>query len=125
MLSPEWGCQPWGVGINCTKIEKMDQLVRSYEAAIRKLLTEAVITEWPALVLYPDGTNGEVYNTTTQRWEISGNAAQQTALPTWEDQLTAVVRGTETRGSWKSIVVGGCCMAGPDAIARLRTSLEP
>jgi homocysteine S-methyltransferase len=29
------------------------------------------LENWPALVLYPDGTKGEAYNTSTRRWENS------------------------------------------------------
>nr|WOD45991.1 AdoMet-homocysteine methyltransferase [Trichoderma atroviride] len=99
MLDPSLAAAvPWGVGINCTK--------------------EGVITGWPALVLYPDGTNGEVYNTTTKQWELPKGAAREDRIP-WEKQLTEAVRATEKRGKWPQIIVGGCCMASPSDIKRL------
>lgn len=62
--------QPWGVGINCTKLHKLEGLVDKFESAVGKLVSDGLLADWPALVLYPDGTNGEVYNTTTQKWEM-------------------------------------------------------
>ncbi len=61
---------PWGIGINCTRVSKLAYLVEKYEAAVAALVNSGRLDEWPSLALYPDGTNGEVYNTTTGRWEI-------------------------------------------------------
>lgn len=120
MLDPSLAkAVPWGVGINCTKVWKLDSLLRRYEAAIKNLLHEGVIADWPALVLYPDGTNGEVYNTTTKQWELPEGAEREDRIP-WEKQLTEVVRATEERGKWPQIIVGGCCRASPSDIKRLR-----
>ncbi|OAQ59922.1 homocysteine S-methyltransferase [Pochonia chlamydosporia 170] len=113
---------PWGVGINCTKVWKLTSLLKKYESAIENLVDDGALQEWPALVLYPDGTNGEVYNTVTQVWEVPDNAKGVKRVP-WEEQLAEVVRGTESRGNWKQIVVGGCCMASSEDIARLRQVL--
>lgn len=63
------GVAPWGVGINCTKTHKLPHLVELFGDSISKLLAKDDIQTVPTLVLYPDGTNGEVYNTTTQKWE--------------------------------------------------------
>lgn len=127
MLDPAAAPPPWGVGVNCTKVHKLDGLLRRYEEAVGKLLREGVARAWPALVLYPDGTNGEVYNTTTQTWErpVAEGAAEgegEGRMP-WAKQLAEVVRATRSRGSWRQIVVGGCCMAGPEDIAALRAEL--
>lgn len=119
MLDPSLAkAVPWGVGINCTKVWKLDSLLRRYEASIGNLLQEGVITDWPALVLYPDGTNGEVYNTTTKQWELPEGAEREDRIP-WEKQLTDTVRATEERGKWSQIIVGGCCKASPSDIKRL------
>lgn len=61
---------PWGIGINCTKIEKLNSLVEQYEHAIQTCIDIGEPMDWPSLVLYPDGTNGEVYNTTNKTWEL-------------------------------------------------------
>lgn len=60
---------PWGVGINCTKIYKLDGLVREFGEEVASAVGQGQVGAVPSLVLYPDGTNGEVYNTTTQTWE--------------------------------------------------------
>lgn len=71
MLSGEVsGVVPWGIGINCTKVGKLPALVRQYESVISRMVRSGELKTWPSLVLYPDGTNGEVYNTTTQKWEL-------------------------------------------------------
>jgi homocysteine S-methyltransferase len=64
------GAVPWMIGINCTKVSKLPALVERFEQVVRRMLSSGKIEELPALVLYPDGTNGEVYNTTTQEWEL-------------------------------------------------------
>ncbi|RFU79785.1 homocysteine s-methyltransferase [Trichoderma arundinaceum] len=123
MLDPSLaGAVPWGVGINCTKVWKLDSLLRRYEAAIGHLLQGGLIGKWPALVLYPDGTNGEVYNTTTKQWELPEGSKRQDVIP-WETQLTEAVRATEARGKWPEIIVGGCCRARPSDIQNLRGCL--
>ncbi|KAJ6446941.1 Homocysteine S-methyltransferase [Purpureocillium lavendulum] len=120
MLDPDVAAtQPWGVGINCTKVWKLDSLLRRYEAAVEGLVREGKVDAWPALLLYPDGTNGEVYNTTTQKWELPEDVKEEERA-TWEEQLRDVVLRTQERGHWRQIIVGGCCMAGAEDIKRLR-----
>ena len=58
------GRRPLGIGVNCTRVGKVEGLVLEFEDAVRGLGVEGV-----ALVLYPDGTRGEVYNTSTKEWE--------------------------------------------------------
>ncbi len=60
---------PMGIGINCTKVGKVESLIAEFENAIKEMAEKGEINEWPSLVVYPDGTNGEVYNTTTHEWE--------------------------------------------------------
>ncbi|GAO14054.1 uncharacterized protein UV8b_01855 [Ustilaginoidea virens] len=115
------GPVPWGVGINCTKVWKLPSLLARYEAAVADMVRQGVLAAWPALVLYPDGTNGQVYNTATQAWE--GSDAADVERGAWEEQLAEVVRGTRARGEWKQVVVGGCCMASSEDISRLRQIL--
>ncbi|KFA73481.1 hypothetical protein S40288_08194 [Stachybotrys chartarum IBT 40288] len=97
MLNPELpGPSPWGIGINCTKVHKLDGLLRQYEAAIESMVQQGRIGKWPALVLYPDGTNGEVYNPTTQQWELPADAVAAGRSP-WEEVLAQVVQETSAR----------------------------
>lgn len=63
------GARPWGIGINCTKLHKMSRLVEEFEAATKDLIAAGRLEAAPAIILYPDGTTGEVYNTTTKIWE--------------------------------------------------------
>lgn len=64
------GARPWGIGINCTKVAKLPGLVDRFGGFVRKIMLEDTpAAAVPTLVLYPDGTNGEVYNTLTQQWE--------------------------------------------------------
>lgn len=60
---------PKDIGINCTKITKVEGLIKEFEGAIEDLVQRKEVDEWPGLVLYPDGTDGEVYNTSTMTWE--------------------------------------------------------
>ena len=121
MLDPQISTAiPWAVGINCTKTWKLDELLREYESVIGSLLDRGFIDKWPALILYPDGTNGEVYNTETQRWDLPSGSDNTERAP-WEVQVADVVKATRARGQWSSIVVGGCCMASHEDIRRLRT----
>ncbi|OLN93202.1 Homocysteine S-methyltransferase 1 [Colletotrichum chlorophyti] len=123
MLSPGIAdSRPCGIGINCTKVWKLESLVKSYESAVKELINDGSIAEAPALVLYPDGTNGEVYNTTTQKWELPQGSRHPTT--SWEAQLSQVVANAQARGIWKQIIVGGCCKASHADIARLKTVVE-
>lgn len=60
---------PWGIGMNCTKVHKLAGLVERFGASVKEAVAKGQLSAAPAMVLYPDGTNGEVYNTATQVWE--------------------------------------------------------
>ncbi|KAF4982325.1 hypothetical protein FZEAL_2024 [Fusarium zealandicum] len=113
---------PWGIGINCTKVDKLDPLLQAFESTVARMMEQGRVTEWPALVLYPDGTNGEVYNTTTQEWELPEGFKDERRTP-WEAQLESVVKDTDSRGSWPVVLVGGCCRARSEDIKKLRDRL--
>ena len=61
---------PFAIGINCTKVGKVTELIREFEDAVGKMIDAKELKDAPALVFYPDGTNGEVYNTSTHEWEV-------------------------------------------------------
>lgn len=123
MLDPEVSDSiPWAVGINCTKVWKLRPLLRSYEGAITKMLSQGKMSHWPSLVLYPDGTNGEVYDTLLKEWVLPKEPLIET-FGSWEDQLAEVVWETCEKGQWPTVVVGGCCMASAAHIQRLRERL--
>lgn len=74
----EDAADPWGIGINCTKLHQLPALIQRFEEKVEGFPSV------PTLVLYPDGTNGEVYNTTTQVWELPADRdadAAQTVSP--------------------------------------------
>ncbi|UQC86027.1 homocysteine S-methyltransferase [Colletotrichum lupini] len=60
-------------------IPRTDEIKASYESAVKELIQEGAVDAAPALILYPDGTNGEVYNTTTQKL-LWVDAARQATL---------------------------------------------
>lgn len=65
----EGGLVPWGIGVNCTKLHKLSGLLKAFGDCVTAATAAGDISAVPSFVLYPDGTNGEVYNTTTQVWE--------------------------------------------------------
>lgn len=65
----EDGPLPMGIGFNCTKVTKVETLIGEFEEAVGGMVERGETSIWPSLVIYPDGTNGEVYNTSTKTWE--------------------------------------------------------
>ncbi|PWY88915.1 homocysteine S-methyltransferase [Aspergillus heteromorphus CBS 117.55] len=119
-LLPEDGAAtPWGIGINCTKVHKLPRLVGLFAQAVERLRAEGRIADRPALVLYPDGTQGEVYNTTTQTWEKKLDLGEKAYSRPWEVQLAQVVNDTVATGQFSAVLVGGCCKASYNDIKRL------
>ncbi|KAL8954457.1 MAG: hypothetical protein Q9183_007109, partial [Haloplaca sp. 2 TL-2023] len=113
---------PWGIGINCTDIKKLAELISRYEAAAEDILDPG--TQWPWLVTYPDGAQGSVYNTETQQWEIDHQMRSEGPQIPWHEELAEIVADTAERGRWQGILVGGCCKTTPDSIGKLRAQLE-
>ncbi|KAK0734602.1 Homocysteine S-methyltransferase [Lasiosphaeria miniovina] len=113
---------PWGIGINCTRVAKLPGLLRRFESAVQALVDAGGIVKWPSLVLCPDGTNGEVYNTATKTWEFPEE--EKTSRTPWQEQIFEAVKGTRARGKWESILVGGCCKTTDSDIERLRWLVE-
>lgn len=75
MLGKGKGPRPMGVGINCTGVGKVESLVVEFESEIGRLV-ERDGGEWPSLVVYPDGTRGEVYDTALKEWVKSGGGGE-------------------------------------------------
>ncbi|KAI5295936.1 hypothetical protein KEM52_006387 [Ascosphaera acerosa] len=112
--------RPFGVGINCTKLHKLPGLIALLEASVRDLLESKAIEAAPTLLLYPDGTNGEVYDTVTQSWV---KLSDWESKGSWEEQLATTVSEARDRGIFTHLIVGGCCKARPIDIQRLRAKL--
>ncbi|KAF9893710.1 hypothetical protein FE257_009878 [Aspergillus nanangensis] len=119
------GDTPWGIGMNCTKIHRLPSLIRLVGDNVARLMASGNLLNTPSLVVYPDGTNGEVYNTTTQKWEKvdHGSTAERDMRP-WEVQLSQIVHDARARNLFKSFLVGGCCKASHRDIEQLRRQLE-
>ncbi|TVY15914.1 Homocysteine S-methyltransferase 2 [Lachnellula arida] len=110
--------RPRGIGVNCTRVGKVEGLVREFEDAVCELGLSGEV----ALVLYPDGTRGEVYNTSTKEWEkIEGVEESEVS---WDEMVFGNVQRARDRGVWKEIFVGGCCKTTPDHIAKLRKRID-
>ncbi|KAI0385701.1 Homocysteine S-methyltransferase [Hypomontagnella monticulosa] len=123
LLNPDYSdIIPWGIGINCTKIEKLPELIRMYESAVSSMINAGRLESWPSLVIYPDGTNGEVYDTTTKTWQAT--TTPQVSTTPWEVQLADIVTHARNQYRWRTIVVGGCCKASHKDIARLSTIIR-
>ncbi|KAE9381309.1 Homocysteine S-methyltransferase [Stipitochalara longipes BDJ] len=123
MLGQGKGARPMGVGINCTKVGKVERLVVEFEKEVKGMLERGEMDgEWPSLVLYPDGTKGEVYDTSTKEWVKKGGARE--SLISWDEEICEIVRRARERRLWKSILVGGCCKTTPDDIAKLRKRID-
>lgn len=124
MLSLEEGARPWGIGINCTDIKKLDKLIRLYETAAMKALGRDCPRELrPWLVIYPDGAQGSVYNTETGQWEINPELKAQGPQIPWHKELAEIVTSSAERGLWQGILVGGCCKTTAEDIKKLRSEL--
>jgi homocysteine S-methyltransferase len=69
LLSKNGGAVPTAIGLNCTKVGKVEGMIDEFEAAVQELIGSGEVQTWPSLTVYPDGTDGEVYNTTTMTWD--------------------------------------------------------
>ncbi|KAL8903363.1 MAG: hypothetical protein Q9207_003973 [Kuettlingeria erythrocarpa] len=124
MLSLEEAERPWGVGINCTDIKKLDRLIRHYgNAATKAIDRSSQRGSWPWLVVYPDGAQGSVYNTGTGQWEMIPELKAQGPQIPWHEELAEIVTSTAERGLWRGILVGGCCKTRAEDIKKLRSQL--
>ncbi|KAI1434515.1 Homocysteine S-methyltransferase [Xylaria sp. CBS 124048] len=125
LLSSEYSDRPpWGIGINCTKIAKLPDLVRAYRDNVKLLEDEGHLHSWPSLLLYPDGTNGEVYDMATKTWRLPTGQKAVSGESSWEKQLADVVAREQSRGCWRTIIAGGCCKASHSAISKLRAQVQ-
>ena len=114
--------RPWGIGVNCSRIENIGPIVCIMQDEVRKLIEkDQFVDEWqttsgrPWLVLYPDGTQGEEYDPTTKQWVKKGTASRRP----WEEMYWETVSQLKP-GEWEGVIMGGCCRTGPGQIAALR-----
>ena len=122
--------RPWGIGLNCTRIGKVERIVRIMEEEVALLVRNGGFTdEWagtrsrrPWLVLYPDGTKGERYDPAAKQWVQK--TEERPGRP-WEDVLSGLVKRVRTEGdAWEGLIVGGCCRTGPGDITALERKVK-
>ncbi|MCJ1391274.1 hypothetical protein MMC18_004137 [Xylographa bjoerkii] len=137
-----WGrSTPWGIGINCTKVSRLAPLIEAFEDAIKRIEGEGRLSlgeeyedsstqlrgsphsKWPWLVLCPDGTKNEEYNTSTQAWEVKHEGNKE-SVRLWDEEIFEIVKKTRQRGLWRGILVGGCCRTSPEDLRRLRKRID-
>ncbi|KAH7417493.1 Homocysteine S-methyltransferase [Cadophora sp. MPI-SDFR-AT-0126] len=112
---------PMGIGINCTKVGKLEGLVLEFERVVGEVVQRGA-AEWPKLVIYPDGTDGEVYDTVTKEWVKSVDGGKSEI--SWDETVFGIMDRARKRGLWKGILVGGCCKTTPDDISKLRRRID-
>ncbi|KAL4869568.1 hypothetical protein BDV12DRAFT_76102 [Aspergillus spectabilis] len=120
--------RPWGIGLNCTRIDHVGRIVSIMRDELHRLLGSegGFADEWdsasgkPWLVLYPDGTKGEKYDPVTKTWV---RTATEAVRQPWDETFWDVVQ-QQSEGDWEGIIVGGCCRAGPADIAALRRRID-
>ncbi|RMZ75685.1 hypothetical protein DV738_g5327, partial [Chaetothyriales sp. CBS 135597] len=110
---------PAAIGLNCTKIGKVKNLILQFEDAIAQQGHD-----YPRLVIYPDGAGNQVYDTHLKQWVAAAQATGSEASRPWSSVMAEIVREVQQRGKWKSIIVGGCCKVSPTMIKDLHTELE-
>ncbi|KAF9227126.1 Homocysteine S-methyltransferase [Gyrodon lividus] len=93
---------PSGIGINCTAVEYLHELLDKFKQACDQTIGEG--GEWPWLIIKPNG----------------GGGAQNGQ---WSDNMETTLDEAQGQG-WGGMVVGGCCKAGPDDIGRLASKLD-
>jgi homocysteine S-methyltransferase len=111
------GSTPFAIGINCTKVHKLPQLIEHFEHAII-----AAEVAFPSLVIYPDGAGGRVYDTQLQKW-VDSPADQEAGQYGWDEAVFRLVQDVQSRARWFSIIVGGCCKVSPLNIRKLRSRI--
>lgn len=79
----------------------------------------------PHLVIYPDGAQDLVYDTSSQEWKprIGDAQSSKPSIP-WHEQVVNIVGDVRARAKWRGILVGGCCKSRPMHIAQLKQSLD-
>lgn len=122
---------PDGLGINCTKMRYLPELVKDFTIALKDMLPTAQEGKERTLVLYPDG--GLVYDPVTKTWHQDGNSptnidnsdedksGSENAGEIWASQLAEIAQDALSSDSkaWNGAVLGGCCKASPAYIAAL------
>ncbi|KAI0077163.1 Homocysteine S-methyltransferase [Panus rudis PR-1116 ss-1] len=119
--------RPDGVGINCTRVEYLPDILRSVDPH----LPASSASHKTFLCLYPNG--GDTWEPVTKTWiprsqTQAGTSAdgEKTRTKSWAEQfgeiVLDVVKDIDKR--WSGVIAGGCCKTLPDDIRELAGFLQ-
>ncbi|TCD70254.1 AdoMet-homocysteine methyltransferase [Steccherinum ochraceum] len=114
------GVRPDAIGINCTGMDHLGDLLESTTREVREQTRGAAGRLNLSLVLYPNG--GDVWNPETGEWVPMADSEDEKAK-IWASQLAKAVGSMQNEGVWRDIVVGGCCRTTPRDIEALAEAL--
>ncbi|KAG0148824.1 hypothetical protein CROQUDRAFT_654413 [Cronartium quercuum f. sp. fusiforme G11] len=107
--------RPSGVGINCTKLAFVSDIVAAWTDSPQSQCLRNLGVSSPWLWIYPDG--GLVYDVETRSW-----AGGQIGTEEWARQVMGIAKRAQL--TWPGVVVGGCCKTGPAHIRALKSMLQ-
>jgi homocysteine S-methyltransferase len=103
---------PPAIGINCTDVSYLSSIVHQFRIHV----SQSQPSQPPlSLIIYPNA--GYSYDIWTKSWSLPSD--EELSRKEWARKVGEVVRRERGTGTWKGIVVGGCCKAGPSHIAAL------
>lgn len=119
--------RPWGIGINCTRVENLHRIVSIMKDELQRLIQQdQFVDEWqttsqhPHLILYPNGTQGEEYDPVTKEW---AQKQEKASIRLWDEVFSQMILEIKP-DDWESVILGGCCRVMPQHIAALRQGLD-
>lgn len=124
--------RPWGIGVNCTRLDHIRHIVSVMQLELAQMATAGgeFVDQWhsrsgrPWLVLYPDGTQGERYDPATKAWIAPGSESDKESVARpWSEQFRDVVHDLMDT-PWEGLIIGGCCRTGPRQIEELRAVVD-
>ncbi|KIP07368.1 hypothetical protein PHLGIDRAFT_422040 [Phlebiopsis gigantea 11061_1 CR5-6] len=111
---------PTAVGINCTGVTFLPDILRDMSAATKHLQSGST-RDKPMLVVYP---NGKEWDLERKTW-THPEAEDQDRLRAWDSTLVGILKPyvEAADGAWGGFIVGGCCKSGPAEIAALASRI--
>lgn len=112
---------PTGVGVNCTGVAFLQNILENMSTAIKEFRADGSgHYHKPSLVVYPNGIEWDLEKKTWKGHVIGDGSAKARV-----QSLVQTIRpyAQENEGVWGSIIVGGCCKFGPDEISALASEV--
>lgn len=111
--------RPDGVGFNCTSPLHSRRVTEILTAAYATFSATSTAAEArPFFILYPDG--GAVYDVKSRTWSHPLGLTDDK----WATLVADAMNVARDGRAWGGVIGGGCCKAGPTAIAALRKEVE-